>query len=141
MLRFTRSAINVQSLLRCIFMVAVLVSNTVLLIDLAQNLRVEEGLSPTEAIRKSAGQRVRPMIMTALAALFSLIPMSMALARGGEANAPLGRATVGGLAAGLFVTFVIVPALYSLMIRDTPSASDGAPAPAGDLPERTELYS
>ena len=113
----TGTAINVQSLLGAIFMVGIVVSNTVLLVDFAQNLRVREKLSPTDAIRKAAGIRAKPVVMTALAALFSLVPMA-AYPGCGMANAPLGRAVIGGLLAGLVTTLVVVPALYSLMVRD-----------------------
>jgi multidrug efflux pump subunit AcrB len=117
MLYFTETAINVQSLLGVIFMVGIVVSNTVLLVDFATNLRATEKLSPTEAIQKAASIRVRPVVMTAVAAFFALIPMALAIERGSEANAPLGRAVIGGLLAGLVTTLFVVPALYSLLIR------------------------
>ncbi len=90
MLYVTDTAINVQSLLGVIFMVGIVVSNTVLLIDFAQHLRVDDGLTPDQAIRKAASIRARPVIMTALAAFFALVPMALALGRGSEANAPSG---------------------------------------------------
>lgn len=121
MLYLTNTAINVQSLLGVIFMVGIVVSNTVLLVDFAQNLRTQDGLNPDRAIRKAASIRVRPVVMTALAALFALIPMSLALGRGSEANAPLGRAVIGGILAGLVTTLFVVPSLYSLVVRDQPS--------------------
>jgi multidrug efflux pump subunit AcrB len=119
MLYVTGTPINVQSLLGVIFMVGIVVSNTVLLTDFAQNLRTQEGLSPTEAIRKAASIRVKPVVMTALAAFFALIPMAMALQRGSEANAPLGRAVIGGLLAGMVTTLFVVPSLYSLVVHDS----------------------
>src|SRR5207237_282023 len=121
MLYVTRTAINVQSLLGVIFMVGIVVSNTVLLVDFAQNVRVQERLSPKEAILKAASIRVRPVIMTALAAFFALVPMALGLARGSEANTPLGRAVIGGLLAGLATTLFMVPALFSLVVRDRPA--------------------
>lgn len=130
MLYVTNTAINVQSLLGVIFMVGIVVSNTVLLVDFAQNLRSQEGLSPDRAIRKAASIRVRPVVMTALAALFALIPMSLALGRGSEANAPLGRAVIGGILAGLVTTLFVVPSLYSLVVRDELSAFDHEPLDA-----------
>ncbi len=123
MLWLTGTALNVQSLLGVIFMVGIVVSNTVLMVDFAQNIREQEKLSPTEAIRKAAGIRARPVVMTALAALFALVPMALALERGSEANAPLGRAVVGGLLAGLVTTLVVVPCLYSLVVRDHPATA------------------
>ncbi len=62
--------------------------------------------------------------MTALAAFFALMPMALALERGSEANAPLGRAVTGGLLAGLVTTLVVVPALYSLVVRGRSSGGD-----------------
>jgi multidrug efflux pump subunit AcrB len=114
----TGTAINVQSLLGVIFMVGIVVSNTVLLVDYAQHVRQKEKLNPTEAIVRAASIRVRPVIMTALATLFALMPMSLGLARGSEANTPLGRAVVGGLLAGLVTTLFVVPCLYSLVVRE-----------------------
>jgi len=118
MLYLTDTAINVQSLLGVIFMVGIVVSNTVLLIDFAQHLRADLGLTPDQAIRKAASVRARPVVMTALAAFFALVPMALALGRGSEANAPLGRAVIGGILAGLVTTLFVVPALYSLVVRD-----------------------
>jgi multidrug efflux pump subunit AcrB len=124
MLYVTGTAINIQSLLGVIFMVGIVVSNTVLMVDFAQNLRTEEKLTPTAAIQKAASIRVRPVIMTALAALFALIPMALGLARGSEANAPLGRAVIGGLLAGLVTTLFVVPSLYSLVMPNRPLTTD-----------------
>jgi multidrug efflux pump subunit AcrB len=118
MLYVTGTALNVQSLLGVIFMVGIVVANTVLLADFAQKIRKDEGLSPRDAIRRSASLRVRPVVMTALAALFALVPMALALERGSEANAPLGRAVIGGLFAGMVTTLFVVPALYTLVVRD-----------------------
>jgi multidrug efflux pump subunit AcrB len=97
--------------------VGIVVSNTVLLTDFAQNLRRTENLSPTEAIRRAAGIRVRPVVMTALATFFALIPMALGLSRGSEANVPLGRAVLGGLLAGMLTTLFVVPAAFSLVVR------------------------
>jgi multidrug efflux pump subunit AcrB len=124
LLYVTGTALNVQSLLGVIFMVGIVVSNTVLLVDYAQHLRRDEGLSPTEAIIKAASVRVRPVVMTALAAFFALLPMAMGLARGSEANTPLGRAVIGGLLAGLVTTLFAVPSLYSLVVRDEKLVDD-----------------
>jgi multidrug efflux pump subunit AcrB len=118
MLYLTGSAINVQSLLGFIFVVGIKVANTVLMTDFAQELRRHEGLTPTQAIRKAAAIRVRPVTMTALAAFFALIPGALAIERGSEANAPLARAILGGLLAGEPATLFVLPCLYSLMVRD-----------------------
>lgn len=120
MLYLTGTALNVQSLLGIIFVVGIKVANTVLMTDYAQEIRRHEGLSPFDAIRKAASVRVRPVTMTALAAFFAMIPGALALERGSEANAPLARAILGGLLAGEPATLFILPALYSLIIKDPP---------------------
>jgi multidrug efflux pump subunit AcrB len=125
LLFITGTALNIQSLLGIIFMVGIVVSNTVLLVDYAQHLRIDEGLSPTDAIVKAASVRVRPVVMTALAAFFALLPMALGLARGSEANTPLGRAVIGGLVAGLVTTLFVVPSLYSLVVRGFQGVDDG----------------
>jgi multidrug efflux pump subunit AcrB len=120
MLYFTGSSLNVQSLLGLVFSIGIKVANTILMTDLAQELRKHEGLTPLEAIRKAAKLRVRPITMTALAAFMAMIPAALAIERGSEANAPLARAILGGLMAGEPATLFVVPALYAWMIRDTP---------------------
>ncbi|MDR3639135.1 MAG: efflux RND transporter permease subunit [Isosphaeraceae bacterium] len=135
-LLLTRTAINVQSVLGMIFIVGIKVSNTVLMTDYAQDLRREERLSPTAAIRKAASIRVRPVTMTALAAFFAMVPGALALERGSEANAPLARVILGGLLAGEPATLFILPMLYSLMVKDRTQvqpivrAGDEGPPPA-----------
>ncbi|WP_397571574.1 efflux RND transporter permease subunit [Schlesneria sp. T3-172] len=139
MLYFTGTALNVQSLLGIIFVVGIKVANTVLMTDFAQELRQKEGLSPTEAIRKAAAIRVRPVTMTALAAFFAMVPAALALEHGSEANAPLARAILGGLLAGEPATLFVLPALFSLMVRDekkpaVPAVSVESDATAAVLP-------
>ncbi len=134
MLYLTKSAVNVQSLLGFIFIVGIKVANSVLMTDYAQELRRHEGLTPTQAIRKAAGLRVRPITMTALAAFFALIPGALALERGSEANAPLARAILGGLLAGEPATLFVLPALYSLFIHDTRQAEEERKSAPGRRP-------
>src|SRR5262249_16521946 len=130
----TGSAINVQSLLGVIFIVGIKVANTVLMTDYAQELRRHEGLSPTEAIRKAAALRVRPVTMTALAGLLGMIPTALAREKGSEANAPLARAILGGLLAGEPATLFVLPALYSLLVRDRRKPAAAVLHPAdGDI--------
>ena len=138
-LTFTGTALNVQSLLGVVFMIGIVVSNTVLLTDFATHLQRDEKLTPTEAIRKAAGIRVRPVVMTALATFFALIPMSLGLARGSEANVPLGRAVLGGLLAGLLTTLFVVPCVYSLLVRSDPETGGGEPLPGDAVAEQPIL--
>ncbi|WP_010582821.1 efflux RND transporter permease subunit [Schlesneria paludicola] len=134
----TGTALSVQSLLGIIFIVGIKVANTVLLTDYAQELRRHEGLSPTAAIRKSASVRVRPVTMTALAAFFAMIPAALAIEHGSEANAPLARAILGGLLAGEPSDLFVLPALYSLLVRDRRTPSDPREMPPAETaPEPT----
>jgi Cu/Ag efflux pump CusA len=111
----------------------------VLLTDFAENLRKMDRVSPTEAIRRAAAIRVRPVVMTALATFFALIPMSLGLARGSEANVPLGRAVLGGLLAGLVTTLLVVPCVYSLLVPDRHEVADEAlPGEPGYQPRHAE---
>ena len=123
----TGTALNVQSLLGVIFMVGIVVSNTVLLTDFAVNTQKAEKLTADAAIRQAARVRVRPVVMTALATFFALIPMSLGVERGSEANVPLGRAVLGGLVAGLVTTLFVVPCMYSLLVKDDLSDPNDAP--------------
>ena len=121
MLYLTGTSLNVQSLVGIVFSIGIKVANTILMTDLAQHLRKTEGLSPLEAIRRAAKLRVRPITMTALAAFFAMVPTALALETGTEANAPMGRAILGGLLAGEPATLFVVPALYAIMIRGNPA--------------------
>src|SRR5439155_23858677 len=112
-----------------IFVVGIKVANTVLMTDFAQELRHSEGLTPTQAIYKAASIRVKPVTMTAVAAFFALIPGALAIERGSEANAPLARAILGGLAAGEPATLFVLPCLYALMVRDSPGSTPGGHGP------------
>lgn len=141
MLYMTGTALNVQSLLGVIFMIGIVVSNTVLLTDFAQNLRLESKLDPTAAIVQAASIRVRPVVMTALATFFALIPMSLGLERGSEANVPLGRAVLGGLLAGLVTTLFVVPCFYSLLVRGDLEKDDEEFEPPPLATETTDIPS
>ena len=132
MLYLTGTSVNVQSLLGFIFIVGINVSNAVLMTDFAQELRAKEGLTPFQAIRKSASIRVKPVTMTALAAFFAMAPGALALERGSEANAPLARAILGGLIAVEPSTLLVLPCLYSLLVRDKPGTRGGRPEHDGE---------
>ncbi len=117
MLMFTRTTVNVESMMGTIMAVGVGVANGNLLITFANDLR-EQGLDPVSAAIKAAEVRMRPVIMTALAMILGMLPMSLAMGEGGEQNAPLGRAVIGGLIAATFMTLVVVPIVYSLFTHE-----------------------
>jgi multidrug efflux pump subunit AcrB len=117
MLWATGTTLNVQSEMGVIFLVGIAVSQGVLLLDFANQLR-KQGWSVREAIRESARTRFKPILMTFLATFLDLLPMALGLGRGSEALTPLARAVVGGLIASTFLTLFVVPILFTLLIRD-----------------------
>jgi multidrug efflux pump subunit AcrB len=115
MLYLTGTTVNVQSFMGVIFTVGIDVSNSVLLVEFANRLRRERGLSVYEAAIESAVVRLRPILMTSLAAIIGLLPMAL---RSGEANTPLARAVIGGLIASTLLTRFVVPCLYVIVKRE-----------------------
>ncbi|MBI4229935.1 MAG: efflux RND transporter permease subunit [Planctomycetes bacterium] len=115
----TSTTLNIQSLLGVIFMVGISVSNSVLLVDFANRLR-EAGRPLAEAVLEAGAIRLRPILMTSIAAILGLLPMAIGLGHGSEANVPLARAVIGGLAASTALTLFLVPVLYTLVKRKEP---------------------
>jgi multidrug efflux pump subunit AcrB len=112
MLFFTRTTLNTSSFMGAIRMVGIVVRNGVLLISYANDLRAQ-GVPLREATVRAARARLRPVLMTALAAMLGLVPMALAFGVGSESNAPLARAVIGGLGVSTFLTLFLVPALYT----------------------------
>jgi multidrug efflux pump subunit AcrB len=113
----TKTALNVQSSMGVIFMVGIVVANSTLLVDFANRQR-QQGATVFDAIRLAAAVRLRPILMTFLATFLGLLPMAIGLGKGSEANVPLGRAVLGGLLASTLLTLFVVPALYTLLVRE-----------------------
>jgi hydrophobic/amphiphilic exporter-1 (mainly G- bacteria), HAE1 family len=107
----TETTLNVMSLMGVVMMVGIVVSNSILIVEFARNLR-KQGKSLREAVAVSSRLRLRPILMTSLATLLGLIPMAMKLGTGAEAYAPLARSIVGGLLVSVVVTVYLVPAAY-----------------------------
>jgi multidrug efflux pump subunit AcrB len=84
-------------------------------------VRVEKGLNAIDAALLAGRTRLRPVLMTALAMVLGMIPMALGTGPGGEQNAPLGRAVMGGLIVATFVTLFIVPVIYSLLRKEEPT--------------------
>jgi multidrug efflux pump subunit AcrB len=124
MLAATGTTLNVESFMGAIMAVGIATSNSILLVSAANDLRVEKGLGVFEAAVQSGKMRLRPVLMTALAMLLGMVPMALALGEGGEQNAPLGRAVIGGLIVATFVTLFLVPTVYTLLRRAPPSAHE-----------------
>jgi len=114
MLFVTQTTFNVPSLMGSIMALGVATANSVLLITFADDQR-RAGLSALEAALKAGSVRLRPVCMTALAMIIGMLPMALGLGEGGEQNAPLGRAVIGGLLVATCFTLVVVPVLYSIL--------------------------
>lgn len=119
MLFITRTTLSVPSLMGAIMSIGVATSNSILMITFANEQR-HEGKQAYGAALAAGYTRLRPVLMTALAMIIGMVPMSMGLGEGGEQNAPLGRAVIGGLTAATFATLIFVPVVYSILRRKQP---------------------
>ena len=138
MLFATGTTFNVPSLMGAIMCIGVATANSILLITFANDQRLE-GKDAYHAALEAGSTRLRPVLMTALAMILGMIPMSLGLGEGGEQNAPLGRAVIGGLLVATVATLFFVPVMYSLLRRkDTEPVSeeDAELLFAEDEPER-----
>jgi multidrug efflux pump subunit AcrB len=133
MLFLSHTTLNVQSEMGVIFLVGIVVSNGVLLVDFANRQR-KLGVSVHKAITTAAAIRFRPILMTFLATFLDLVPMAIGFGKGSEANVPLARAVVGGLLTSTFLTLLIVPILYTLLMRDRSHSEVDIDAELADKP-------
>jgi CzcA family heavy metal efflux pump len=113
----THTTLNIQSGMGVIFLIGIIVSQGVLLMDFANHIR-QQGRSPQEAITSAAQIRFKPILMTFLATFLDLLPLAIGLGRGSEALTPLARAVVGGLITATCLNLFMVPVLYTLLVRD-----------------------
>jgi len=113
-LLLTGTTLNIESFMGIIVMVGIVVSNSILLVDFA-NQRFRGGQELRRAVVESARIRMRPILMTALATVAGLLPIALKIGEGSEASAPLARAAVGGLAVSTVLTLILVPAIYELL--------------------------
>ena len=116
MLFVTQTTFSVPSLMGVIMCVGVATANSILMVTFANDQR-REGLDATRAVLAAGAARLRPVLMTALAMVVGMLPMSLGLGEGGEQNAPLGRAVIGGLVAATISTLFFVPVTYTLLRR------------------------
>ena len=116
MLFVTQTTFSVPSLMGAIMCIGVATANSILLVTFANERREEEpDLSPRDAALDAGFTRLRPVMMTALAMIIGLLPMSLGLGEGGEQNAPLGRAVIGGLLLATVTTLLFVPIMFSYL--------------------------
>jgi HAE1 family hydrophobic/amphiphilic exporter-1 len=110
----TNTTFNVQSYIGCIMLGGIVVNNAILLVDYTNLLRRRDKMPIREAIEEAGRRRLRPILMTATTTIFALLPLALGLSEGGEAQAPMARAVIGGLLSSTLITLVIVPVVYSV---------------------------
>jgi multidrug efflux pump subunit AcrB len=138
MLFATHTPLSVPALTGAIMCMGVGTANTILVISFARE-RLAAGLDAATAALEAGFVRFRPVLMTALAMMIGMTPMALGLGEGGEQNAPLGRAVIGGLAFATVATLFFVPVMFSIAHAAGPRAEPLAPAPepAGAAPQTT----
>jgi multidrug efflux pump subunit AcrB len=114
MLWLTGTTLNIQSFMGAIMAIGVAVANAILLVTFAERSRFT-GILPPEAALEGARSRLRPILMTSLAMIAGMVPMALGLGEGGEQNAALGRAVVGGLAVATAATLLVLPPMFALV--------------------------
>jgi len=119
MLFVTHTTFSVPALMGAIMSVGVATANSILVVTFA-NDQMLEGHDARSAALAAGATRLRPVLMTALAMVIGMLPMSLGLGEGGEQNAPLGRAVIGGLTVATFATLFLVPLVYSVLRRRPP---------------------
>jgi multidrug efflux pump subunit AcrB len=112
MLFITGTTLSVPALTGAIMTMGVATANSILLISFARD-RLAEGVGPVQAALEAGGTRIRPVLMTALAMVIGMIPMALGVGEGGEQNAPLGRAVIGGLVLATVSTLLFVPVVFA----------------------------
>ena len=123
MLFTTGTTISVPALMGAIMCIGVATSNSILMVTFANDQR-HDGHDARSAALSAGATRLRPVLMTALAMIIGMLPMSLGLGEGGEQNAPLGRAVIGGLLMATCYTLFFVPVMYSLLRRKPPAVVD-----------------
>jgi len=92
-----------------------MVNNAIILVDQINLLRRRDGVPKMAAIEESGRRRLRPILMTTLTTVLGLVPLALGLGDGGEAQAPLARAVIGGLTSSTLITLILIPVIYSLV--------------------------
>ena len=113
----TRTYMSVPALMGGLMCIGLATANSILVVSFAED-RLAEGYTAAEAAIAAGYTRMRPVMMTAAAMILGMLPMALALGEGGEQNAPLGRAVIGGLTFATFATLVFVPAMFAVINRN-----------------------
>jgi len=110
----THTTLNIFSVIGIVMLMGLVTKNAILLVDFT-NLRQREGKSQCEAIMEAGQVRLRPILMTTLAMIFGMLPMAIGMGDGGETQAPMGRAVIGGVITSTLLTLVVVPVAYTYL--------------------------
>ena len=110
----TRTTLNVPSLTGAVMCIGVATANSILLVSFARD-RMDLGVPPIQAALEAGFTRMRPVLMTALAMIIGMVPMALGFGEGGEQNAPLGRAVIGGLLFATVATLFFVPSVFAII--------------------------
>jgi multidrug efflux pump subunit AcrB len=113
----SRSTLNIFSMIGMVMLMGLVTKNAILLVDFANQAR-REGASISEALRQAGLIRMRPIMMTTFAMIFGMLPLALALNDGSEIQAPMGRAIIGGVIASTVLTLLVVPVIYSYLVRE-----------------------
>jgi multidrug efflux pump subunit AcrB len=139
MLLITGTTLNLESFMGTIMAIGVAVANAILLVTFAEQNR-RNGADPVSAARSAAAERLRPVLMTSLAMIAGMIPMALAIGRGSEETAPLGRAVIGGLLFATLATLFLLPTVFGIVQKgaslESPSLDpEDADSPFAQKPE------
>jgi len=115
-LHVSHTTLSVPAMMGAIMSLGVATANSVLVVTFART-NLQQGMAPSNAAWEAGFDRLRPVLMTALAMIIGMIPMALGLGEGGEQNAPLGRAVIGGLVIATITTLFFVPVVFSLLHR------------------------
>jgi multidrug efflux pump subunit AcrB len=113
----TRSTLNLFSMIGLVMLMGLVTKNAILLVDFANHAR-KSGLAMADALLQAGLVRMRPIMMTTAAMIFGMMPLALALDEGGEMQAPMGRAIIGGVITSTLLTLIVVPVLYSYLVRE-----------------------
>jgi multidrug efflux pump subunit AcrB len=125
MLFLSQTPMSVPALMGTLMCIGLTTANSILVVSFA-NQRMEAGDDPLIAAATAGYTRLRPVLMTASAMILGMVPMARGIGEGGEQNAPLGRAVIGGLLFATFATLIFVPTMYQLLRRHPSSVTDPA---------------
>ena len=138
MLLITGTSLNLESFMGAIMAIGVAVANAILLVTFAEKNR-KNGADAKTAARNAAGERLRPVLMTSLAMITGMIPMALAIGRGSEETAPLGRAVIGGLICATAATLLVLPTVFGLVQKRASLVSPSLDPDDPDSPHATAL--